>query len=440
MRALPILIVLALVGCKKAPVEQASKPPSEAAAVAPTEAAPAAEEEEAPPPPPPKKVDPDKDLRAAVALLDRNTEADTIKARTELRAITSSRPDAALAWYNLGVAYARLGSLVDAADAFQRATRVDADLAAAWRGLGEAELQLGDVDTALRRLDRALQIDPDDTDARVARIRALRQSGRSAQAIEEAKAALKVNSLALGVYNLMGLAYLDIGEPERARFVYEKAETVEGAEDDARIQANFGWTLKILGEPYAAEIRLKRAVELDPEFVPGLVYLAQLYLADRNFGDMVPLLEKALKKAPENHGVLVDLGIAYRGLGRLDEAQRSWEKALDLKPADPVPLFNLGILLGDDRKDYDGAVRYFNRYIEAGGPESTLALEYIEDIEREKKKAERQRERDEARRKREEDRAKREKLLKEAEKEEQGSGAPASGGSPWDTQGGGGMP
>jgi Flp pilus assembly protein TadD len=93
-------------------------------------------------------------------------------------------------------------------------------------------------------------------------------------------------------------------------------------------------------------------------------------MENHDYETAVPLLEGAARLDESNHGVFVDLGIAYRGLGRPEDARRAWEKALEIDEGNPAPHFNLGILLGDDLKDYDGALVAFQAYLDGGGTEA----------------------------------------------------------------------
>ncbi len=429
--SLALVLAISLVGCKK-------KPPAAAGAASGAETTDAAGAEAANAEDSPAEGR----LGTAIKQLQSGRETDTLKARGTLDKLVVDEPSNALAWYNLGVARHRLSAVVEAAEAFAKVTTLEPSNMAAWLALGQVEVELGDADLALRHLDKALAISGDNLDLRIARASALRALGRPVEAVTEAKEALRLNAKSLPAYTQMGLAHLEQKRPELARFVFEKAETVEGAESDASLQANFGWALYQAGERYAAETRLKRAVELDPNFVPGLVYLARLYLDDRNASDALPLLENARSKAPRNHGLLVDLGVALRGVGRPDEAKVVWESALAMRPGDPVPLFDLGLLLADAYKDYDGAVAKLQAYVAQGGTQVDAATEYIDRIQKDKAAAERQRKRDDDRKKREAEKAERERVLKEAEKQKAASAPPevkpepepsAPAPSPWST-------
>lgn len=434
--AVPALVGLALAvgGCAPKSVEPAAAASAPAVEDAPREEAPSAaggaesSTPEAPATPGPSATDRTRArLETAVARLTTGRKADTVQARQELEALLEEAPDEVLVPVNLGVARFELGDLEGAAAALSRATRVDPGYGPAWLYLGRVEAALGDDASALRRFQEGLDRAPDDLALHEAHVRALRAAGRCDEAIAAGEQALKVDARSLVVYNAIGACHLEQGRGPLARFVFEKAETLPGAAEDAELQANLGWTLLEVGEVYAAKNRLERAVALDPEYVPGLVRLARRYYLDRDFEGMVPLLERAASKEPDNHGVQVNLGIAYRGVGRFDDAVAAFQRALDLDGSDPTPLFDLGIVLADDLKRYDEAIARFTAYAEAGGAEAERARDYIDDVQREQERLRREQEREARRLERERKKAEREKLLKDAE---EADGAPAGGGDP----------
>ena len=350
-------------------------------------------------------------VERATALLTTGSQEDALHARDLLQEVADADPNDVLARFNLGVAQQRTGDLEAAADSFSRVTRADADFVRAWLYLGLVERQLGDTDAALRRFKTALASHPDDLDLRLALSSALRETGQVEQAITEARSALQVNSRSLPVYAEMGLSYLAKDNLDMARFVYEKADSIPGAENNPPLQAGFGWVLYRQGERYPAEFRLKRALELDPAYTEAQVWLARLYTVDHNWTAAVPLLEAASAADPRRAGLLLDLGNAYRGLDRFDDAMRVWKRALELDPRDPVGHFNLGVVLGDNLKRYDDDITELEAYVGAAGPESELARAYIESFRKEKARAEQ-------RKKSEEDRARRLKEKEERAKAE----------------------
>jgi tetratricopeptide (TPR) repeat protein len=203
---------------------------------------------------------------------------------------------------------------------------------------------------------------------------------------------------------------------ELAKFVFRKGiDGVPGGGEDAWLHTNLGRAFLVQDDRVTARFFLEKAVELDRTGVPGLVYLSRIYLDDRNYAEAVPLLERAHERDPENHGVMVNLGLAYRGVGRLQDAERLYRQALAQLPSDPSPLMNLAILYGDYQKDYDRAVTTLREYVTARGPDAARAEEYIEEFEKEKGRAQRRRQAEEDARRREQERVERERLLREAE-------------------------
>lgn len=357
-------------------------------------------------------------LNRAASLLTTLNRDDANQAIELLQGVVAEDDSLAVAHFNLGVAYVQVDGDAAAISAFQRVIELDDTYEDAWYYLGLAEERLGRSDAAMTTYRSAISRFPRNIELRVALIAELREQGFLDMAIDEAKTALKVNANSLALYDAMGRAYIEMEEHDLARFVYLKAEELDGADESPMIQSQIGWVYYLRGEPRVAEARLEKALEIRGNFVPALVYLAWLRLQDRNYGDMVSLLELAAKEDPTNHGVWMNLGIAYRGVGSFAQSQQAYERALELHPDDPSPWFNLGILLGDYLKDYDGAVSAFKRYLGGGGPQDELAHEYIDKVQKEQKRAKKRRQKDAERQARDAERAERQRLLEEAERRE----------------------
>ena len=340
------------------------------------------------------------DLALAVAILEQSLPEDR-EGATEL---------------NLGIALQRTGKLEAAMQHYKAVLRAHPEWDEAWVYFGAAQERLGDPGQAMRTFVDAIAENPENMGARIGLVAVLRSLGRPDEAIEAAKAALKVNSNALGIYNTFALAYLDKGDTTLARFILQKAlQGVEGAQTNAYLHTNLGWSYYLDGNKPAAVQSLKQAVELEPELVPALVYLATVYLEDRNYEDMIPLLETALENDPQNADVLLNLGIAYRGMQRFDDAKRAYATALELDPRSPEPWFNLGILLGDSLKDYEASLDAFAEYVDGGGADTERAAAYILAVTKERETAERRRKAEEARKQRENERLREQERLRAAE-------------------------
>lgn len=386
-------------------------------------------------------------LADAVDLLASDAEGESGRALAILEQISSIEPDNTVLSFNLGVARYRAGDAAGARQAWEHTVAVDPTVGDAWLYLGLQEQESGRYVEALRRYREGLEHDSENMRLWVSVVDCQRKSGDLDGAVVSAKEALGINGNSVAIFNNLGLTYQDKGDLDMAMFVFSKAlSQIPGAEKDAHLHTNLGWLLYLRGKKPNAMFHLQRAVELDPNLVPADVYLARLYLEDRNYGDMVPLLQRARDLDPENHDVLMNLGIAYRGVASrsyskaradleeaeesqrerlkaeakaayesgLGEAEAAYQAALEIDPENPDPLFNLAILYGDYRKDYDRAIAAFEQYVELGGGKGELAEEYIEELKTERKRAQRREERE---RKRMEREAQRERDRLEAERQ-----------------------
>lgn len=364
-------------------------------------------------------------INRAAELIEAGSPADLAQA-VSLLSEAIEEDATGVARFNLALARHAQGDLATAAMLYESAVQDDPSNGDAWLYLAQARAAGGRASSAEENLKLGLRQSPEHMGLRVGLIKLLRSQGRYDEAIEASKAALKINANHLPVYNNFALAYLDKGNTTLARFILQKAlQSVEGAVNNATLHTNLGWSYYLDGNLPAAKESLDKAVELEPELVPALMYLSRVYLDDRNYEDMVPLLETARSVDPTNPDVQLTLGIAYRGTGRLDDARKAYEQALVLRPDDPTPHFNLGILLGDHEKDYDGAIAAFERYVLAKGAQVERAATYIDEVRKEKERAERRARAEAKRREREAERAREQELVEAAQGDGEQADAPS---------------
>ena len=70
-----------------------------------------------------------------------------------------------------------------------------------------------------------------------------------------------------------------------------------------------------------AEANFKRALEINENIAAAQYGLGQAALSKRSYADAARYLEKALSLAPESNRLHYALAMAYRGLGKMDQAQ-----------------------------------------------------------------------------------------------------------------------
>ena len=157
-----------------------------------------------------------------------------------LRRATGMAPDFAKAWSELGNTALRAGHLQQALVALKRAVALQPDLVLAWHGLGSASRATGDLDAAESAFQRVMELDPQQQSAQINLGAVLRLSGRPDEAI--------------ACYERVG---------KNGHHSPDLADALVGALLDD-------------GRPDEALQLARRIVREHPDFVPGLVTLANL--------------------------------------------------------------------------------------------------------------------------------------------------------------------
>ena len=106
----------------------------------------------------------------------------------------------------------------------------------------------------------------------------------------------------------------------------------------------------------------RKALEVKPDFLQGLVNLGIAYYYDTNYRDAAEQLEAALKIDPREPHAHFVLGLLNSKEYRKDEALKQFQQVIEQYPDDTATNYNLGLTLMRD-KDYAGAVQYFERVL-----------------------------------------------------------------------------
>lgn len=348
-------------------------------------------------------------------LLESKSPDDARAAIEKLNRLAAERPEDARIPYNQGVAWLTIGDAGEARKRFLRATDVDPKLGAAWLNLGALSERAGELDRAAQSYQAGLRYSPDDNSLAVAYAGVLRQQRKYEEAERLCRDVVRRDSNNIRAYDELGQIFIARGDYGLAKFVYDRAfYSVPGAQDDPAMHAHFGQVLLATSNKVKAREEMEKAVAMDPGLVSARLTLSGFHMDNHDWNATLATLEPARDLAPNNASIRMNLGAAYRGLGRVEDAKASWEKALELDPANPDPLLNLAILYGDTLKDYPLALSTIDAYLAKGGTRTALAKDWRAALEEAKKRFDRAQElkkrKDEQRKKAEE----RERLAAEA--------------------------
>jgi Flp pilus assembly protein TadD len=111
-------------------------------------------------------------------------------------------------------------------------------------------------------------------------------------------------------------------------------------------------------EALVQEIRSLEAYLLEqPNDADAVLRLANLSWSVENWSGCVESFQRYLELRPESAGVLSDLGICYRSLGRPDRALELFDRAQRLDPGHYESRFNEAVVLGLDQRQFEAAER-----------------------------------------------------------------------------------
>lgn len=275
---------------------------------------------------------------------------DLNEAKKSFQEAIQKDPNAAAAHYSLGAVVERLGDRIGAADEYRAAYTVKpsddhavgayAILLANTGRAGEADAFLterqkqaptsarltaylaevksiaNDSGTAQQLAQEALHIDPDLKEAMVT----IARDHYRARRIDLARYALQAILDGFGE-----------GSPPRDK-------------DNAEAHLLRGLIERENNERAAAMIDFDAARTRRPDLVEALVQLGVMKLEAGNASEAGPLLESAVKYAPNNAIVHVNLADAYRLLGRFPEAKGEFDRALSLDSTLAAAHYDLGLL------------------------------------------------------------------------------------------------
>jgi tetratricopeptide (TPR) repeat protein len=123
--------------------------------------------------------------------------------------------------------------------------------------------------------------------------------------------------------------------------------------------------------PRSASRILRGILRDDPSHLDALVLLSKLALAERHYGRASELLRRAVDLRPRNGVLHMRLGIAYQGLGRIDEAIAHLKRARQLRRDDGLVHFHLGVAqaakgrINDAAHSYQRAIHYRPKFVSA---------------------------------------------------------------------------
>ncbi len=236
-------------------------------------------------------------------------------------------PDDAAALFNRANALYDLKRFTEALAGYYRTLILKPDFAEALNNRGNTLRALKSFDEALESYDRALAARPDYAEARYNRGNALRELKRFDEALAD----------------------------------YDKV--LASTPDFSEALNNRGITLRHLRRFDEALASIDKALATRPDYAEALNSRGNLLQDLNRFEEALASYDKALAIAPDAEA-LNNRGNALRHLKRYDEALASYDKALAIKPDFAMALDNRGLLLWNEFRRNEPAIRDLEKLVQ----------------------------------------------------------------------------
>lgn len=275
--------------------------------------------------------------------------------------------------YYLGSAHAELGRYREAAVCFRRAAALEPGSVAARIHLGNALLRDGRPRESRRVFESLVESNPASAASHLGLARAHDADGESGAALRSYMRALDLAPEAGAVryalatlYNRLGR---DLDASRQLEMIGERAPTepsfddplataILGIRSDKHTLLEQGLQLESQGSPAQAAQAFEEALRLDSAYVHARINLVATYGRLGRFEEAQVHYERALELAPNSEELHVNWGTLQAGRDLLSSAARSFRRALEINPHSADTHADLGLVL-DRVGDGTQAVRHF---------------------------------------------------------------------------------
>jgi len=228
--------------------------------------------------------------------------------------------------------YYKLENIDSAIGAYKRAIELDANYALAYAGLGEAywrDFQQNHDNSLVQRAaatcQKSLAISDKLAEGHFCLGRLFQSTGSPEKAVEQFELAVVLDPNSDEGYRGLAEAYSGMGKTGNAEATYQRAISLR-----PQYWAGYNW----LGTFYFRQARysdaaamFKKVIEISPDNFRGYSNLGATYVLQGRYADAIDTLNQCIAIRPIV-SAYTNLGTAYFGLRRFDEAERTYEQGL----------------------------------------------------------------------------------------------------------------
>lgn len=268
------------------------------------------------------------------------------------------------ATYNLGVLAQRQGKLKEAVGYYKEALQRKPSLKQAALNLAVIAQNSGDEAAAVAVYTDIQTRYPDDASSRARLAEIYRRKGECEKAVGLAKEALFREPHTLVAYKVLMLCAFEAKQFSMARLVALRATKID--DNDPEIFFTLGQINLLEKEPAKARVQFKKAVEARADFLPAHLQLAKMALETEDYTSAEESIRRILQANGNNPEALMDLGVAYKGMGQYDKASAAYDAAEKIKSDMPELALNRGFILAVKGQP-EKAIESYKKYLAMKG-------------------------------------------------------------------------
>ncbi len=317
----------------------------------------------------------------------------------------------AAAHYNLGVALQMKGRNQEAGDSYRRVLEVQPDDVLALANMGVVLRELGRHEEAVRHCHRALQLQPGQADAQNTLGLIFKDQGKIDDAARCFQQAIALRPQYAEAYYNLGLCHQALGSLTEAEECFRQAvclrpdyaeahgrlgsilalvdkledavrsyeHLVQLKPDSAEAHNDLGVLLASLRRWDEAISHYRLAIGIRPDFADAYDKLGSALLLKRRepqyFEEAAEYFRQAIRHKPDVSQFHLNLAGALTDLGRDQEAEAGYRRALELQPDFPVATAGLAAVF-EKRGNFDTGYALVKPLVDAGTTNIYVALSY----------------------------------------------------------------
>ena len=231
-------------------------------------------------------------------------------------------------------------------------------------------LNLGRAKEAIADIEKAVKLEPKNVDYRLRQADAWFANGNADNSYQALSEAERLAPESIEVQLKLGEVTFYSRDYDRS---LKHLSNVTAKESDNRTALFMkGFIYKEKGDTANAVTLLQRVCDLYPDYAPAFEELGVLYAARSN-PMAAEYLNTALQLEPSNTNTLYALAMYHQERGEMDAAETLYHRILDINEHSADTWHNLGYIEMTHYQDYDRAVEYFDKALEAD-PEMEAAI------------------------------------------------------------------